>query len=127
MRRLANDARIGVPVVRQGGHGLVERPSPRPRKHHDIPVSLSLDTSVWMSGDLFSAMRSTLGADRLREDLEAHANLPAAQSARAGRPPLTRRRTQRSVNGRLVKHDHRPVEIDLERARGLVESTVEHL
>ena len=27
---------------------------------HDIPVSLSMDTSVWMSGDLFSVMRSTL-------------------------------------------------------------------
>jgi 5-methylthioadenosine/S-adenosylhomocysteine deaminase len=42
-------------------------------RSHDIPVSLSMDTSVWMSGDLFSAMRSTLGADRSREHLEAHA------------------------------------------------------
>lgn len=42
-------------------------------RHHDIPVSLSMDTSVWWSGDLFSAMRSTLGADRSREHLEAHA------------------------------------------------------
>src|ERR1700743_1767860 len=40
---------------------------------HDIPVSLSMDTSVWWSGDLFSAMRTTLGADRSREHLEAHA------------------------------------------------------
>jgi cytosine/adenosine deaminase-related metal-dependent hydrolase len=40
---------------------------------HDIPVSLSMDTSVWWSGDLFSAMRTTLGADRCREHLEAHA------------------------------------------------------
>ena len=40
---------------------------------HGIPVSLSMDTSVWWSGDLFSAMRSTLGADRSREHLEAHA------------------------------------------------------
>jgi 5-methylthioadenosine/S-adenosylhomocysteine deaminase len=40
---------------------------------HDIPVSLSMDTSVWWSADLFSAMRSTLGADRSREHLEAHA------------------------------------------------------
>ena len=39
---------------------------------HDIPVSLSMDTSVWWSGDLFSAMRGTLGADRSREHLEAH-------------------------------------------------------
>src|SRR6201999_1125544 len=39
---------------------------------HDIPVSLSMDTTVWWSGDLFSAMRTTLGADRSREHLEAH-------------------------------------------------------
>jgi N-acyl-D-aspartate/D-glutamate deacylase len=31
------------------------------------------------------------------------------------------------VNGRVVKHDHRLVGIDLDRARSLVESTVEHL
>ena len=42
-------------------------------RSHDIPVSLSMDTSVWWSGDLFSAMRTTLGADRSREHLEAHA------------------------------------------------------
>ena len=41
-------------------------------RRHDIPVSLSMDTSVWWSGDLFSAMRTTLGADRSREHLEAH-------------------------------------------------------
>jgi cytosine/adenosine deaminase-related metal-dependent hydrolase len=40
---------------------------------YGIPVSLSMDTSVWWSGDLFSAMRSTLGADRSRQHLEAHA------------------------------------------------------
>jgi 5-methylthioadenosine/S-adenosylhomocysteine deaminase len=42
-------------------------------REHGIPVSLSMDTSVWWSGDLFSAMRTTLGADRAREHLEAHA------------------------------------------------------
>ena len=41
-------------------------------RRHRIPVSLSMDTSVWWSGDLFSAMRSTLSADRSREHLEAH-------------------------------------------------------
>ena len=41
-------------------------------RQYDIPVSLSMDTSVWWSGDLFSAMRTTLGADRSREHLEAH-------------------------------------------------------
>ncbi|HET9647882.1 MAG TPA: amidohydrolase family protein [Microlunatus sp.] len=42
-------------------------------RRHGIDVSLSNDTSVWWSGDLFSAMRTTLGADRAREHLEAHA------------------------------------------------------
>src|SRR3954471_14685404 len=42
-------------------------------RSHAIPVSLSMDTSVWWSSDLFSAMRTTLGADRSREHLEAHA------------------------------------------------------
>jgi cytosine/adenosine deaminase-related metal-dependent hydrolase len=42
-------------------------------REHGIPVSLSMDTSVWWSGDLFSAMRTTLGADRSREHLESHA------------------------------------------------------
>jgi 5-methylthioadenosine/S-adenosylhomocysteine deaminase len=41
-------------------------------REHGIPVSLSMDTSVWWSGDLFSAMRATLSADRVREHLEAH-------------------------------------------------------
>jgi cytosine/adenosine deaminase-related metal-dependent hydrolase len=41
-------------------------------RQHGIPVSLSMDTSVWWSGDLFSAMRATLSADRVREHLEAH-------------------------------------------------------
>ncbi len=41
-------------------------------RQYGIPVSLSMDTSVWWSGDLFSAMRATLSADRSREHLEAH-------------------------------------------------------
>ncbi|MEU3642227.1 amidohydrolase family protein [Lentzea sp. NPDC034063] len=43
-------------------------------REHGIPVSLSMDTSVWWSGDLFSAMRTTLGADRSREHMAAHSN-----------------------------------------------------
>ncbi|QBI54949.1 amidohydrolase family protein [Streptomonospora litoralis] len=42
-------------------------------RRHGIPVSLSTDTGVWWSSDMFSAMRATLGADRSREHLEAHA------------------------------------------------------
>jgi 5-methylthioadenosine/S-adenosylhomocysteine deaminase len=47
-------------------------PSSWKLRQHNIPVSLSMDTSVWWSGDLFSAMRATLSADRSREHLEAH-------------------------------------------------------
>ena len=42
-------------------------------RRYGIPVSLSMDTSVWWSADLFSAMRATLSADRSREHLEAQA------------------------------------------------------
>src|SRR5712691_10009085 len=41
-------------------------------RRHNIPVSLSMDTSVWWSADLFSAMRATLNADRAREHMEGH-------------------------------------------------------
>ncbi len=148
---------------------------------HGIPVSLSMDTSVWWSGDLFSAMRSTLGADRSREHLAAHAKNETVThcalraehvvewatrggAAALGRPDLGTLRVggkadvvlikndhspvsfpvlnpyghvafqaQRGdvhtvlVNGRVVKRDHRLVDIDLAAARRAVESTVEHL
>jgi 5-methylthioadenosine/S-adenosylhomocysteine deaminase len=42
-------------------------------RKYGIPASLSMDTSVWWSADFFSAMRSTLSADRSRDHLEAHA------------------------------------------------------
>ncbi|MFT7838537.1 amidohydrolase family protein [Saccharothrix sp. BKS2] len=48
-------------------------PPTRVSRTHGIPVSLSMDTSAWWSGDLFSAMRATLGADRAHEHLRAHA------------------------------------------------------
>jgi cytosine/adenosine deaminase-related metal-dependent hydrolase len=46
-------------------------PSSWKLRQFDIPVSMSMDTSVWFSGDLFAAMRSTVGADRVREHFEA--------------------------------------------------------
>ena len=39
---------------------------------YGIPVSLSMDTSVWWSADIFSAMRATLNADRMAEHMDAH-------------------------------------------------------
>jgi 5-methylthioadenosine/S-adenosylhomocysteine deaminase len=150
-------------------------------RRYDIPVSLSMDTSVWWSGDLFSAMRTTLGADRSREHLEAHAkgetvthaHLRAEHvvdwatrgGARAlGRDDLGRLeadakadvvlikndrspvsfpllnpyghvafQAQRGdvhtviVDGRVVKHEHELVGVDLAAVRRTIEATVEHL
>jgi cytosine/adenosine deaminase-related metal-dependent hydrolase len=39
---------------------------------YGIPMSLSMDTSVWWSADIFSAMRATLNADRMAEHMDAH-------------------------------------------------------
>src|SRR3712207_4812635 len=140
-----------------------------------------MDTSVWWSGDLFSAMRATLGADRSREHLEAHAkgdtvthvHLRAEQvvawATRGGAEALGREdlgrlvpgakadvvlikndrspvsfplvnpyghvafQAQRGdvhtvlVDGRVVKHEHELVGVDLAAVRHTVERTVEHL
>jgi 5-methylthioadenosine/S-adenosylhomocysteine deaminase len=151
-------------------------------RSHDIPVSMSMDTTVWWSGDLFSAMRSTLGADRSREHLEAHAkgdtvtncHLRADQvvewATRGGAQALGMEdsvgslevgkkadvvliKNERSpvmfpmlnpyghvafqaqrgdvhtvlVNGRVVKHEHELVGVDLPAVRRTVETTVDHL
>ena len=150
-------------------------------RKHDIPVSLSMDTSVWWSADLFSAMRATLSADRSREHLEAHAKgetvvnnqLRAEQVAHwatiggartlglegvigtvtpGKQADLVLIKNDASpamypllhpygslvfqagrgdvhtvlVNGRVVKHEHRLVGIDLEAAKQAVGRTVEY-
>ena len=41
-------------------------------RRHGIGASLSVDTSVWFSADMFSAMRTTIGADRALEHYIAH-------------------------------------------------------
>ncbi len=145
-----------------------------------IPTSLSMDTSVWWSGDLFAAMRSTLSADRSREHLAAHtaretvvhhklraehvvdwATMGGARALgldhvvgsltpgkqadlvlikndsspvmfpilnpfghvvfQAGRGDVH----TVLVNGKLVKHHHELIGIDLDRARAAVADTVE--
>ncbi len=62
-------ASVSTESEQSAGQGY---PSTWQLRRHSIPVSLSMDTSVWWSGDLFSAMRATLSADRAREHLEAH-------------------------------------------------------
>jgi cytosine/adenosine deaminase-related metal-dependent hydrolase len=151
-------------------------------RRYDIPVSLSMDTSVWWSGDLFSAMRTTLSADRSREHLEAHARQETvthhALRAQHGVEWATRGgskalgmdgivgslepgkkadvvllkndqspamtpiinpyghvvyQAQRGdvhtvvINGRLAKHDHKLIDVNLAAARAGVERTVEYL
>ncbi|WP_258933804.1 amidohydrolase family protein [Nesterenkonia pannonica] len=41
-------------------------------RDHGIPISLSMDTSVWWSADMFAAMRATLNADRGLDHMQAH-------------------------------------------------------
>jgi cytosine/adenosine deaminase-related metal-dependent hydrolase len=41
-------------------------------RQYNIPISLSQDTVAWWSGDMFSAMRATLNADRGLSHLRAH-------------------------------------------------------
>ncbi|MEU7334794.1 amidohydrolase family protein [Streptomyces sp. NPDC007074] len=71
-RIAASGGRVSVSAESEQNAGQGYPPTWRLRRH-GIPVSLSMDTSVWFSGDLFSAMRATLSADRAREHLEAHA------------------------------------------------------
>lgn len=41
-------------------------------RSHGIPISLSMDTSLWWSADMFAAMRATLNAERGLAHMEAH-------------------------------------------------------
>src|SRR4029453_15460856 len=61
---------------------------------YDIPVALSMDTSVWWSADIFSAMRSTIGAARAREPLEA--------PAKGDTPPHCSLRADQGVEGGTI-------------------------
>lgn len=70
-------------IAATGGHASVSAeseascgqgyPSSWALRRHGIPISLSVDTSVWWSADGFAAMRATLSSDRTREHQEAHA------------------------------------------------------
>ncbi|MDQ1033265.1 cytosine/adenosine deaminase-related metal-dependent hydrolase [Streptomyces umbrinus] len=71
-RIAASGGTVSVSAESEHNAGQGYPPTWRLRRH-GIPVSLSMDTSVWFSADLFSAMRATLSADRTREHMAAHA------------------------------------------------------
>ncbi len=180
LRIAASGGSISVSTESEQSAGQGYPPTWQVRRF-EIPVSLSMDTSVWWSADLFSAMRSTLGADRAREHLEAHAAGETVTSAhlraehvvdwatgggaralhrddigslepgkkadlvliKNDRSPVSfpvlnpygsvAFQAQRGdvhsviIDGRLVKHEHRLVDVDLDKARRAVESTIEYL
>ncbi|MFE9093318.1 amidohydrolase family protein [Streptomyces sp. NPDC007264] len=71
-RIAASGGTVSVSAESEQNAGQGYPPTWRLRRY-GIPASLSMDTSVWFSADLFSAMRATLSADRARDHLEAHA------------------------------------------------------
>src|SRR3954469_18119488 len=70
-RIAATGGSISVPTESECSAGQGHAPTEQVLQY-GIPVSLSMDTSVWWSGDMFSAMRATLNADRMAEHMEAH-------------------------------------------------------
>jgi len=151
-------------------------------RKYGIPVSLSQDTSVWWSGDIFSAMRATLSADRVMDHFENHNegkavtnhHLRAEQvvdwATRGGAKAIgldsvigsveegkkadlvliknddspvgfpilhpyghVVYQAQRGdvhtvvVNGRVVKFDHKLVDVDLAKARRAIDETTAYL
>jgi 5-methylthioadenosine/S-adenosylhomocysteine deaminase len=129
LRIAASGGSISVSTESEQSAGQGYPPTWQVRRY-DIPVSLSMDTSVWWSGDLFSAMRSTLGADRAREHLEAHVAGDTVTSAhlraehvvdwatRGGAQVLRRDDLGSLEPGKkadlvLIKNDHSPVSFPL--------------
>ena len=106
LRIAATGGSVSVATESEQSAGQGYPPTWQVRKY-DIPVSLSMDTSVWWSGDLFTAMRTTLGADRAREHLEAHVageTVTASHSVGttwAGSPPAQR---PTSCSSRTITH-----------------------
>jgi 5-methylthioadenosine/S-adenosylhomocysteine deaminase len=145
-------ASVSTESEQSAGQGY---PSTWRLRQHGIPVSLSMDTSVWWSGDLFSAMRTTLGVDwatmggaralgldSLAGSLEPGKKADLVLIKNDASPvmfPLLNPyghvafQAQRGdvhtvlVNGRVVKHAHRLVGSDLARAQQVVGETVEYL
>lgn len=71
-RIAATGGHVSVATDSESGAGQGYSPTRRLRRH-GISTSLSTDSSVAISGDMFHAMRATLSADRALGHLEAHA------------------------------------------------------
>ncbi len=157
-------------------------PSSWKLRQFGIPITLSHDTSVWWSADLFTAMRTTLGADRSRQHFEAHlkgetvtqldlrseevidwatrgGSKALGLDSKIGSIEVGKRadivllkndespvmfpilnpyghvamQAQRAdvrtvvIDGNIVKHEHRLINIDLAKAKNVVEETVGYL
>lgn len=70
-RIAAHGAQLSISAESELNLGQGYPPTAKARQY-GIPVSLSQDTVVWWSGDIFSAMRATLSADRGLAHLRAH-------------------------------------------------------
>jgi len=172
-------ASVSTESEQSAGQGY---PSSWKLRQFDIPVSLSHDTSVWWSADLFTAMRTTIGADRSRQHLEAHQRdetvthldlrceevlrwatrggaVALGLDSKIGSIEVGKKadivllknesspvmfpllnpyghvvmQCQRSevdtvvIDGNLVKYQHRLLDVDLAKARSVIEETVAHL
>ncbi|MDP9793268.1 cytosine/adenosine deaminase-related metal-dependent hydrolase [Catenuloplanes nepalensis] len=71
-RIAATGGNVSVATESESAAGQGYSPTRRLRRH-GITTSLSTDSSVLVSGDMFHAMRATLGADRALGHIEAHA------------------------------------------------------
>src|SRR5689334_1224604 len=128
-RIAASGGSVSVSTESEQSAGQGYPPTWQLRKY-GIPVSMSMDTSVWWSSDLFSAMRTTLGADRSREHMEAHAHgdtvthhrLRAEQVVEwatrggaevLGRPDLGSLEVGKKADVVLIKNDASPVSFPL--------------
>lgn len=63
-------ASVSAEVEASCGQGY---PSSFSLRRHGVPISISVDTSMWMSADPFNLMRATLNSDRTRQHFENHA------------------------------------------------------
>jgi 5-methylthioadenosine/S-adenosylhomocysteine deaminase len=94
-------ASVSTESEQSAGQGY---PSTYALRRHGIPISLSMDTSVWWNGDLFSAMRATLSPPTAA----ATTSTPRPTAARSSTTrcgPRTSARGARSVGRRRSQID----------------------